>query len=73
MERFYRIRIPDKEERVRAMEKVFLPIEALRFRYPNNEMEVTKVHLDALQRENIAFEFVNGKESNDQGTTPGQP
>jgi hypothetical protein len=40
------------------MEKVFLPISATRFRYPDHVMDVTEEHLDALRRENISFEMI---------------
>jgi hypothetical protein len=45
------------------MEKVFLPIPAQRFVYPGHQMEVTKMHLDALEREHIAFGYICGSNS----------
>jgi hypothetical protein len=72
METLYFIRIPDYQERLKAL-RVFLDVQAERYRYPNNEMAVTKAHIDALEREHIAFEYLYPRNGNDPGTMPVRP
>ena len=49
------IRFPSAEERQRAL-RVFLDVPATRLVLPGHDMAVTREHIQALEREYIAFE-----------------
>jgi len=69
METTYYIRIPNQDDRVKAI-GVFLEIPSPRSRFPDNVMGVTLAHIQALQREGIPFEMASGKKWNGPAAAP---
>jgi hypothetical protein len=70
MASYRRIRIPNQAERLRAID-LFLEIPDTRYIYPGHVMDVTTEHLKALEREHIAFEYLNQANSHDsKGSAP---
>jgi hypothetical protein len=66
------IRFPSAEERKRAL-RVFLDVPATRLVLPGHEMAVTGEHVQALERAQIAFEYVSRTSPNGPTPTTVQP
>ena len=66
------IRFPSSEERRRAL-RVFLEVPATRVVLPGHDMVVTPEHIQALERAQIAFEYVSRTNPNGSSPTPVQP
>jgi len=58
MAHMHLIHFPDREERLRALD-VFLDVPTTRLVLPGHRMVVTNEHIQALQRANIAFEYIS--------------
>jgi len=58
MAHMYLIHFPDREERLRALD-VFLDVPAARFVLPGHRMVVANVHIQALERASITFEYLS--------------
>src|SRR5262245_52155446 len=66
------IRFPSPEERRRAL-RVFLDVPATRVVLPGHEMAVTPQHIEALERAQIAFEYVSRTNPNGSSRRPFNP
>ncbi len=67
MAQIHLIRFPNAQERKRAL-RVFLDVPATRLVLPGHDMAVTQDHIQALEREQIAFEYLSQTHPNGQGT-----
>ena len=72
MAHMHLIRFPDRQERLRALD-AFLDVPASRLVLPGHRMVVTNEHIEALERANIAFEYISQTQRNGHGPTPNQP
>jgi hypothetical protein len=65
------IHFPDRAERLRALD-VFLDVPATRLLLPGHRMVVTNEHIKALERANIAFEYISQTQANGHAAAPDQ-
>jgi hypothetical protein len=66
------IRFAKPEDRQRAI-MVFLDVPATRLVLPGHDMVVMNAHIDALERENIPFEYLSKTQRNGTGPAAVQP